>query len=94
MTLTAALTDAIGQGQVRMVLDLSQMDYLSSAGLQSIESAAKRCAALNGGLTLCGVTAPVRIALELAGLVASVPIEPSLEAAIGRFNSRTQGGRR
>jgi anti-anti-sigma factor len=83
--LTATLADAIGQGDVRLVLDLAEMDYISSAGLQSIGSAAAQCDALKGALVLCGVGAPVRIALEIAGALTYLPIEPSREAAIGRF---------
>jgi anti-anti-sigma factor len=83
---TTALADAIAQGDVRMVLDLTEMDYVSSAGLQSIGSAAERCAALNGGLALCGVAAPVRIALELAGLLDLLAVDPSREAAVGRLS--------
>jgi anti-anti-sigma factor len=85
--LTTALTDAIGEGDVRVVLDLTEMDYVSSAGLQSIGSAAARCTAVNGGLALCGVAAPVRIALELAGLLDLLAVEPSREAAVGRLRT-------
>ena len=70
-----------------MVLDLTEVDYISSAGLQSIESAAGRCTAMNVGLALCGVAAPVRIALELAGLLDLLPIELSREAAVGRLRT-------
>jgi anti-anti-sigma factor len=85
--LTAALTDAIGQGDVRVVLDLTEMDYVSSAGLQSIGSAAARCTGMDGGLALCGVAAPVRIALELAGMLDLLALEPSREAAVGRLST-------
>jgi len=88
VALADTLADALGRGDIRLVLDLSQMDYISSAALQSIESAAAECDALEGALVLCGVGAPVRIALEIAGALTYLPIEPSLEAAIGRF-SRT-----
>ena len=85
--LTAALTGAIGQGDSRVVLDLTEMDYVSSAGLQAIGSAAARCTAINGGLALCGVAAPVRIALELGGLLDLLAVEPSREAAVGRLRT-------
>jgi stage II sporulation protein AA (anti-sigma F factor antagonist) len=85
--LTAALDDAIGHGDVRLVLDLTEMDYVSSAGLQSIGAAAARCTALNGGLALCGVAAAVRIALELAGMLNLVAVEASREAAVGRLRT-------
>lgn len=74
-----------------MVLDLTEMDYVSSAGLQAIGSAAARCTAMNGGLALCGVAAPVRIALELAGLLDLLAIEPSREAAVGRVRPYKDG---
>jgi anti-anti-sigma factor len=87
-TLNDTLTHAIGQGDIRVVLDLAGVDYISSPGLRAIASAADRCTAGHGMLVLCGVGEPVSIALELAGLATQIPMEPTRDLAVARFNSR------
>jgi anti-anti-sigma factor len=77
----AALEDAARKAERRLVVDLSGSDYLSSRGLIVIETAAARCREAGGMLVLVGVTDPVRITLELAGLVPQISIQPSIEAA-------------
>jgi len=85
-TLSDALTHAIDQGDIRVVLDLVGVDYISSPGLRAIASAADRCTADHGMLVLCGLGEPVRIALELAGLTSQILIEPTRDLAVARFN--------
>jgi anti-sigma B factor antagonist len=70
--LTAILTDAIAAGHRRIVLDLKGVDYISGAGVIALEAAAARLSTAQGELTLAGVTAPVRLSLELAGFPADV----------------------
>ena len=67
-TLVAAVTDAVARGDRHLVLDLTSVDYASSAGLNALEAAADRCAETHGSLVLRAVTEPVRLALELGGL--------------------------
>ena len=66
--LRAALDEAIAQEPAGLVLDLSGVDYLSSAGLLAIESASARLARTGGSLVLCDASEPVRVTLDLAGL--------------------------
>jgi anti-sigma B factor antagonist len=84
-TLSDTVAHAIDQGDIRIVLDLADVDYISSPGLRAIASAADRCTARNGMLALCGVVEPVRIALELTGLAVQIPIEPTRELAVARL---------
>jgi anti-anti-sigma factor len=84
--LAETLTRAIDQGDARVVIDLTGVDYMSSPGLRAIASAADRCVSRNGGLVLCGVAEPVRIALELAGLAGQIPMEPSQDLAVARLS--------
>jgi anti-anti-sigma factor len=67
--LVAAVTDAVAREDRHLVLDLSAVDYLSSAGLNALEEAAERCAAAGGRLVLRSLSEPVRLALELGGLL-------------------------
>ena len=67
-TLVTAVADAVARGDRNLVLDLTAVDYVSSAGLNALEAAADRCAQADGSLVLRAVTEPVRLALELGGL--------------------------
>src|SRR5688572_26864346 len=63
-----------------LLVDLSGVDYVSSAGLGVLREAADRLK-----LILCVSPGPVQIALDLAGLPPSVAIELSLGPALERL---------
>ena len=67
--LIQALVDVIRDGGRRLVLDLECVDYISSAGLLALDAVLGRVHVSHGQLVLCGVTEPVRVAFELAGLL-------------------------
>lgn len=77
--LTTALAEAIASGNHRILLELTGLDYISSAGVMALEAAAARLWTEGGELMLSGVTPPVRLALELAGFPADVRILPGDE---------------
>jgi anti-anti-sigma factor len=83
--LARALTGAIDQGCRGIVLDLEGVDYISSAGLRELASAAARLHGVGGQLILCGIRGPVERAIELAGSPAHVSIEPARHDAIARL---------
>jgi stage II sporulation protein AA (anti-sigma F factor antagonist) len=74
-TLATAVADAVTRGDRHLVLDLSAVDYVSSAGLKALETAADRCAETHGSLALRAASRPVRLALELGGLLERFPIQ-------------------
>ena len=65
-----------------VVLDLSGVDYISSAGLRAVETAASRMSASRRGLVVCGLRDAVSVAFDLAGLSSAVAIEETREQAI------------
>jgi len=69
-----------------MVLDMSGVDYVSSSGLQVLAAAATSLPAARGGLVLCCLSEPVRIAIELAGILDAFAIELSREEAANRVH--------
>ena len=85
--LDMAVSRAIGRGDARLVIDLAGVDYVSSAGLKALASAASLCARARGSLALCGLGEPVRIALELGGMLANFPVEPSRDRAVARVSA-------
>lgn len=75
--------ELIDAGVTRIVLDLSRLEYLSSAGLRVILALAKRLQASGGELVMCGAAGLVRETLELAGIVGIVPLCATLDDALG-----------
>lgn len=54
----------------RLVLDLSGVDYVSGAGIRAVEAISKAIDDSGGSLELTNLATPVRMSLELAGLLA------------------------
>lgn len=80
--LKTALGAAIGRGESRLVLDLTEIDYISSAGLNVLAAAAGGCADAGGALVLCGLMDAVRIALDLGGMLDDIPTAGSRDHAV------------
>lgn len=67
--LGAGLTDAIDSGHLKIVLDLSQVGFMSSAGLRELVLAYKKVSRMEGGdLRIAQPSLRVREVLEMAGL--------------------------
>jgi anti-anti-sigma factor len=74
----------LDRGARRMVIDLSGVEYISSAGLRVLLLAAKRLQPPQGALVLCGPGPGVLAVLELAGLTSLFAIEPDRGQAVER----------
>ena len=65
-----------------VVIDLQEVDYISGAGVVALRD----LAASDGARTvLCGLREPVRITLELAGLLDGVQVEATRAGAVERL---------
>jgi anti-anti-sigma factor len=73
-TLEQELETVIAGGQRRLAIDMSGLDYLSSAGLRALLVAARRLQELQGTLVLVGLHGTVKEVLELAGLANVFPV--------------------
>lgn len=65
--LAEALATAIAAGHTGILLDLKELDYISSGGILTLEAAAARLRAEGGWLRLAETQPAVRVALDLAG---------------------------
>lgn len=79
----AELLGRIGQGAVAVLLDLSAVEYISSAGLRVILVAGKRLRASGGRLGLCGLTEDCREAFRISGFDTLFPIYRSVDEGLG-----------
>jgi anti-sigma B factor antagonist len=83
-TLEKRLLARLAGGESRLVLDLSGVQYMSSAGLRVLLLASNRCQAAGGRLVLCSLRESVREVFDLAGFTALFPIEASRDLALHR----------
>ena len=67
-TLDKTLNDLLAQGHNRLLLDGSQMSFISSAGLRAIMFAQRELDQRGGQVRVCGLNAPARRIFEMAGL--------------------------
>ena len=75
------MTELIGGGSRKMALDLSVLEYISSAGLRGILGTTKRLKAENGKLVLCGPSGVVQEVITLSGFSSFLPICKTVEEA-------------
>lgn len=84
--LETALQAAMVGGASRVVLNLAELDYISSAGLRVLLATAKRLSRQNGRLVLCRLLPSVHDVLRISGLLTIFPIagdEASARAMTG-----------
>jgi anti-sigma B factor antagonist len=71
------------QQESRIVVDLAQMDYVSSAGLRSFLILAKSARAKAQRLALCAMCQEVEEIFDLSGVKELFDIHDSVDAAVG-----------
>ncbi len=84
--LGGVLNDLTEQGQYNLVLDMGDVDFISSAGLRVLIDTQKTCQRLNRGqLVLADVPEPIYEALDLAGFLALFDFHDEVVDAVGSF---------
>lgn len=77
-----SLTGKLGAPQARVLLDLSQIAYISSAGFRVLLLAAKRADEAGSQLVLCGVSGKVRQLFDVGGFLDLFVISGSRDEGI------------
>ncbi|MEU2655081.1 STAS domain-containing protein [Streptomyces sp. NPDC007325] len=67
------LSDQFGEGRRRLVLDLSDLDFMDSSGLNVLIRAVNRAREDGGDLYLAAPTPAVRRILEITGVTTTIP---------------------
>jgi len=84
--LSEALEDLTGNSRYKIVLDMTNLEYMSSAGFRALLTSQRVCKRYNRGeIVLASVPKRVQEALELAGFTELFKTFPDTVEAVGSF---------
>ena len=83
--LEKTVNDIIGRKVYNIVLELSGVEYMSSAGLRVLISALRTCKGKRGNVRLAAVSERVDEVLELAGIKPMFDMYDNTASAVGSF---------
>ena len=72
----------LADGEKKVVVDLSGLEYISSAGLRSILSAAKQLKGAQSELVFCGLSGMVEEVFNVSGFAAMFTLFKSVDEAL------------
>jgi len=81
------ISEKIESGETRLVMDLSQIEYISSMGLRVILKTVMTIMRKDGKVALCGGNEQVLRVLQLSGAMITVLHVPTLEEAVKKIQS-------
>jgi anti-anti-sigma factor len=81
----AALTEAISDGARKLLVDFEQLDFISSAGLRVLLSAAKAIGREGGKMHICTLNETVDEVFEISGFSTIFNVFATRDDAIGGF---------
>ncbi len=76
------LETLVAEGATRIIIDFHDLEYISSAGLQTILANAKKLESLNGEILLVHLSGAVKEVFEISGFDTIFPIFDDLDAAL------------
>ena len=79
------LVDLLEAGEHHFVIDLTDIDYISSAGLRVLLMAAKKLNSINGSMILASMSDHIKEVFDIAGFTPIFTIEPSQAEAIEKL---------
>jgi anti-anti-sigma factor len=78
----ARVMQRIADGQRRLVVDFSRLEFVSSSGLRVLLLAAKALKAGKGTLVLCGMKPHIEDVFRITGFDRLIPVKPSRATAL------------
>ena len=77
-----AVDKILKENNKRLLLDLGDLEYLSSYGLQVILNAAKKIKMMGGKIILCSLIENVKEIFDICGFSANIQIADSVESGL------------
>jgi anti-sigma B factor antagonist len=74
--------EALEKGQRKLILNLENLDYISSAGIRVMLKTTKDLKRMDGNIVLCSLQDYVKEVFEIAGFDGYLNIENNLKAAM------------
>lgn len=78
-------SDLINKGHKKLLLDCNLLDYVSSAGIQTLYVILEKIEQSNGKIALCGVTPNVQKVFHIVDLDSDIPLFPDQQASLAHF---------
>ncbi len=79
------LTQLIGEGENRFLVNFEKLDYISSAGLRVLLAAAKQLKGIDGELRICSLNEVVREVFDISGFTTIFKVFGSESEALDGF---------
>lgn len=86
------LATAADAGGTHLVLDCSELSYISSAGLRGLLVTVKKVDALGGQVGMCELSGPIREVLEVSGFVRFLKVFDTVADAEASFSASSPAG--
>lgn len=83
----ALIIAALEEGDLKVIMDFSGTEYISSAGLRIILKTAKLLKPKSGTIVLCNANEQINEVLEISGFSTMVSVYKSQEEAFTALNS-------
>jgi anti-anti-sigma factor len=85
-----ALNELCDLGRARIVVDLSEVEYMASAGLKALLTGVRRARLLNGDVRIAALHERVREVFEMSGFDQVFSLYASPAEAVQSFNNGGQ----
>jgi anti-sigma B factor antagonist len=85
--LTEMIENQISSGNIKLVADLTDVDYTSSAGLRALLGGIKSTRSRGGDLRLVAVQPDVLKVLNMSGFTSILQLFDTINSALNSFNS-------
>jgi anti-anti-sigma factor len=82
---TAYLDAEIEDGHTKLVIDFSDVSYLSSAGLRVILGTTKKARGAGGGVRLAGAEGNIRRVVDVSGFSKVIKTFPTVKDAVASY---------
>jgi anti-sigma B factor antagonist len=84
-TLEQALQRLLFDGQARLVVDLTAVNYISSSGLRALLTVRRQARSRGGDVHLCNLDPRVKEIFEMVGFMSVFGVYPSRDQAAAAF---------
>ena len=79
------LTKLVDDGKVKLIVDLTDLEYISSSGLRILLATSKKLKPLKGEMLICGLNETVKEVFEISGFTMIFKVLSTLEEAKRSF---------